>query len=97
MGSIMSAIRDDENDWDDFWARHLRGTAPQQWDLYSDRQRFAVDIYRKESVTGKRLLDRVEEEVVKAKKAKEAAEKKERQKLFLKLKKEFEPTGGGSV
>lgn len=51
MGSIMSSIRDDENDWDDF----RRKTDIPNWDVYSREARFARKLYETKGIIGREL------------------------------------------
>lgn len=52
MGSIMSSIRDDENDWDDFRRKTGLDT---NWEVYSREAEYARDIHKERGYTGREL------------------------------------------
>lgn len=52
MGSIMSSINDDENDWDDFRRKTGLDT---NWEAYGREAEYARDIHKERGYTGREL------------------------------------------
>ena len=52
MGSMMSSIRDDEDDWNDF---RRKTDAPSNWDVYSREAQFAKMLHDAEGYVGREL------------------------------------------
>jgi hypothetical protein len=59
MGSVMSAIRDDEEDWDIF-KKQAELPFSVKWGVYSREADYARQVYNKDKVTGNHLVEIVE-------------------------------------
>lgn len=59
MGSVMSAINDDENDWIDF-KRRAQIPFSVKWTVYSTEAFYARELFNKEGIFGEHLIQIVE-------------------------------------
>lgn len=59
MGSIMSSINDDENDWSDF-RRRAQIPFSVKWTVYSKEAVYARELFNKEGIFGEHLIQIVE-------------------------------------
>lgn len=59
MGSTISAINDDENDWNDF-RRRAQIPFSVKWTVYSKEAVYARELFNKEGIFGEHLIQIVE-------------------------------------
>lgn len=59
MGSILSSINDDENDWSDF-RRRAQIPFSVKWTVYSKEAVYARELFNKEGIFGEHLIQIVE-------------------------------------
>ncbi len=64
MGSVLSAIRDDEDDWD-FFKRKTEITQV-EWELYSLEYSAAKKLHSSHKLTGNYLIRAVQQEMIKS-------------------------------
>ena len=88
MGSIMSAIRDDEDDWDTV---RRNASINQVWrTVYSREAGYAKEGFYKHKLTGLELINYVYAEMAKYLADVASRAKDDRRKKYLELKAEFE-------
>lgn len=92
MGSIISAINDDKNDWEDF-KRRAQIPFSVKWTVYSKEAYYANELFNKEGIFGEHLIQIVElmREIDKVRDAFKA--QGEEYQEYLRLKEKFSARG----